>query len=130
MADCVFKGCHSLYYLTVLFPHRSNNSDSTVRSTESVCVRQPAKSKIRRHNNRLSTVFKQSPNLRDSGRRGQALSGDLQTADDPAELSSQMSVPGVLKIFGSDICQGTNYKSVLATTQSSAKELVKEALER
>lgn len=41
-----------------------------------------------------------------------------------------MSVPGVLKIFGSDICQGTNYKSVLATTQSRAKELVKEALER
>nr|XP_019949687.1 PREDICTED: ras-associating and dilute domain-containing protein-like isoform X2 [Paralichthys olivaceus] len=75
------------------------------------------------------------PNLRDSGRRGQAhgggsLGGDHQAADDPAELSSQMSVPGILKIFGSDICQGTNYKSVLATTQSNAKELVKEALER
>uniref|UniRef100_A0A7N8XXW1 RA_Radil_like and Myo5p-like_CBD_Rasip1 domain-containing protein n=1 Tax=Mastacembelus armatus TaxID=205130 RepID=A0A7N8XXW1_9TELE len=110
---------------------QSNNSDSTVRSTESVGVRQPAKSKIRRHNNRLSTVFNPSPNLRDSGRRGQALdTGNLQAADDPAELSSQMSVPGILKIFGSDICQGTNYKSVLATTQSNAKELVKEALER
>ncbi|XP_054463106.1 ras-associating and dilute domain-containing protein-like [Anoplopoma fimbria] len=111
---------------------QSNNSDITVRSTESVGVRQPAKSKIRRHNNRLSTVFNYSPN---SGRRGQVpgsgtLAGDLQAADDPAELSSQMSVPGILKIFGSDICQGTNYKSVLATTQSSAKELVKEALER
>lgn len=125
----------SIHYPPTLFPCRSNNSDTTVRSTESVGVRQPAKSKIRRHNNRLSTVFNHSPNLRDSGRRGQAqgsssLSGDLQTADDPAELSSQMSVPGILKIFGSDICQGTNYKSVLATTQSSAKELVKEALER
>ncbi|XP_019113833.2 ras-associating and dilute domain-containing protein-like isoform X1 [Larimichthys crocea] len=111
---------------------QSTNSDSTTRSTESVGVRQPAKSKIRRHNNRLSTVFNHSPNLRDSsGRRGQTLgSGDLQAADDPAELSSQMSVPGILKIFGSDICQGTNYKSVLATTQSNAKELVKEALER
>ncbi|XP_070838214.1 ras-associating and dilute domain-containing protein-like [Chaetodon trifascialis] len=114
---------------------QSNNSDSTVRSTESVGVRQPAKSKIRRHNNRLSTVFNHSPNLRDGGRRGQGLgsgtlASDLQAADDPAELSSQMSVPGILKIFGSDICQGTNYKSVLATTQSSAKELVKEALER
>ncbi|XP_039680620.1 RA_Radil_like and Myo5p-like_CBD_Rasip1 domain-containing protein isoform X2 [Perca fluviatilis] len=110
----------------------SNNSDITVRSTESVGVRQPAKSKIRRHNNRLSTVFNHSPN---SGRRSQALgsgclAADPQAADDPAELSSQMSVPGILKIFGSDICQGTNYKSVLATTQSSAKELVKEALER
>lgn len=58
------------------------------------------------------------------------MSGDLQIADDPAELSSQKSVPGILKIFGSDICQGTNYKSVLATTQSNAKELVREALER
>uniref|UniRef100_A0A3Q3VQJ3 Uncharacterized protein n=1 Tax=Mola mola TaxID=94237 RepID=A0A3Q3VQJ3_MOLML len=109
---------------------QSNNSDSTVRSTESVCVRQPAKSKIRRHNNRLSSVFNQSPNLREGGRHGRALSSDCRAADDPAELSSQMSVPGVLKIFGSDICQGTNYKSVLATTQSCAKELVKEALER
>uniref|UniRef100_UPI003AAF763C ras-associating and dilute domain-containing protein-like isoform X2 n=1 Tax=Centroberyx gerrardi TaxID=166262 RepID=UPI003AAF763C len=109
---------------------QSNNSDSTVRSTESVGVRQPAKSKIRRHNNRLSTVFNRSPNLRDSGHRGRTMAGDLQAADDPAELSSQMSAPGILKIFGSDICQGTNYKSVLATTRSSAKELVKEALER
>lgn len=105
-----------------------------MRSAESVGVRQPAKSKIRRHNNRLSNVFNNSPNL-GSGRRGQAvgsgsLSGDLHGADDPSELSSQLSVPGILKIFGSDICQGTNYKSVLATTQSSAKELVKEALER
>ncbi|XP_056871822.1 ras-associating and dilute domain-containing protein-like [Takifugu flavidus] len=109
---------------------QSTHSDSTVRSSDGVCVRQPAKSKIRRHNNRFSSVFNQSPNLRDSGGRGRAMSGDLRTTDDPAELSSQMSVPGVLKIFGSDICEGTNYKSVLATTQSSAKELVQEALER
>lgn len=114
-----------------MFVLRSTHSDSTVRSSESVGVRQPAKSKIRRHNNRFSSVFNQSPNLRDSGgRRGRAMSGDLQSTDDPAELSSQMSVPGVLKIFGGDICEGTNYKSVLATTQSNAKELVREALER
>ncbi|KAG7505385.1 ras-associating and dilute domain-containing protein-like isoform X2 [Solea senegalensis] len=116
---------------------QSNTSDNTVRPAENAGVRQPAKSKIRRHNNnRLSNVFNQSPNLRDGGgQRGQAqgsgnLAGDLQTADDPAELSAQKSVPGILKIFGSDICQGTNYKSVLATAQSCAKELVKEALER
>ncbi|XP_047213253.1 ras-associating and dilute domain-containing protein-like isoform X2 [Girardinichthys multiradiatus] len=111
---------------------QSSKSDSTA---ESVGVRQPAKSKIRRHNNRLSTVFGHSPTLRDGGRRGQtrgsgSFTGDLQAADDPAELSSQLSVPGILKIFGSDICQGTHYKSVLATTHSSAKELVREALER
>ncbi|XP_075999150.1 ras-associating and dilute domain-containing protein-like [Genypterus blacodes] len=114
---------------------QSNNSDTTVRSSESVSVRQPAKSKIRRHNNRLSSVFNRSPNLRDSGRHGlgpgsRSTTGDLRASDDPAELSSRMSAPGILKIFGSDICQGTNYKSVLATTRSSSKELVKEALER
>ncbi|XP_022529299.2 ras-associating and dilute domain-containing protein-like [Astyanax mexicanus] len=111
---------------------QSNASDMTTRSMESTGVRQPAKSKIRRHNNRLTTVFNRSPLLRDSG-LGQGvrqLSGDLQVADDPSELSSQLSAPGILKIFGSDICQGANYKSVLATTRSSAKELVKEALER
>ncbi|XP_056143551.1 ras-associating and dilute domain-containing protein-like isoform X4 [Lampris incognitus] len=112
---------------------QSNNSDNTIRSAESVGVRQPAKSKIRRHNNRLSTVFNRSPNLRDGGHHGPSdryMAGDLQARDDPAELSSQMSAPGILKIFGSDICHGTNYKSVLATSRSSAKELVKEALER
>ncbi|XP_055008599.1 ras-associating and dilute domain-containing protein-like [Boleophthalmus pectinirostris] len=116
---------------------QSTQSDSTVRSSESVGVRQPAKSKIRRHNNRLSSVFGHSPNLRDSraARRGNltdsgSLGGDLHANDDPSELSHQKSAPGILKIFGSDICQGTNYKSVLATIQSEAKELVKEALER
>ncbi|XP_071256349.1 ras-associating and dilute domain-containing protein-like isoform X2 [Salvelinus alpinus] len=114
---------------------QSNTSDGTTHSAESTGVRQPAKNKIRRHNNKLSTVFNRSPLLRgDSGQGhapgGRSMVGDLQAADDPAELSSQMSAPGILKIFGSDICQGTNYKSVLATTRSSAKELVKEALER
>ncbi|KAM6957423.1 ras-associating and dilute domain-containing protein-like [Aplochiton taeniatus] len=114
---------------------QSNTSEGTTHSAESVTVRQPAKSKIRRHNNRLSTVFNRSPNLRDSGRHGhtaggRSMAGDLQATDDPAELSSQMSAPGILKIFGSDICQGANYKSVLATTRSNAKELVREALER
>ncbi|XP_008415349.1 ras-associating and dilute domain-containing protein-like isoform X1 [Poecilia reticulata] len=110
---------------------QSNKSDGTVRSAESVSVRQPAKSKIRRHNNRLSTVFNYSPNLREGGRRGPTRGGpDPQATDDPAELSSQRSVPGILKIFGSDICQGAHYKSVLATSQSSARELVREALER
>ncbi|XP_061906346.1 ras-associating and dilute domain-containing protein-like isoform X2 [Entelurus aequoreus] len=105
---------------------QSNSSVITVRSTESTGVRQPAKSKIRRHNKRLSSVFSHSPNLRG----GPHADRQLQAEDDPAELSCQVSVPGILKIFGGDICQGTNYKSVLATTQSSAKELVKEALDR
>lgn len=103
---------------------RSNTSECTTRSAESAGVRQPARSKIRRHNNKLATVFNRSPNLHD-GRPGR-----LELNDDPTELSSQLSAPGILKIFGSDICQGANYKSVLATNLSSARELVKEALER
>lgn len=51
-------------------------------------------------------------------------------ADDPSELSNQITAPGILKIFGNEICEGAHYKSVLATTHSSGKELVKEALER
>ncbi|KAJ8246364.1 hypothetical protein GJAV_G00266910 [Gymnothorax javanicus] len=111
---------------------QSSSSTNTTRSSESVVIRQPAKNKIRRHNNRLSTVFNRSPLLRDS-RHDQGLSsdaGDVPAMDDPSELSNQISAPGILKIFGNDICQGANYKSVLATTRSSAKELVKEALER
>uniref|UniRef100_A0A4W4EWU4 Uncharacterized protein n=1 Tax=Electrophorus electricus TaxID=8005 RepID=A0A4W4EWU4_ELEEL len=111
---------------------QSNMSNSTTRSAESTGVRQPAKSKIRRHNNRLANVFNRSPLLQDSGpdQGGRVHLGGLQTVNDPAELSSQLSAPGILKIFGSDICQGANYKSVLATIHSSAKQLVKEALER
>ena len=55
---------------------------------------------------------------------------DLSVTEDPSELSNQITAPGILKIFGSEICEGAHYKSVLATTHSSAKELVKEALER
>ncbi|XP_060748288.1 ras-associating and dilute domain-containing protein-like [Tachysurus vachellii] len=107
---------------------QSNTSECTTRSSESAGVRQPARSKIRRHNNKLATVFNRSPVLQDS--KPGLLGGNLELNDDPTELSSQLSAPGILKIFGSDICQGTNYKSVLATNHSSAKELVKEALER
>lgn len=57
-------------------------------------------------------------------------SADALIVDDPSELSNQITAPGILKIFGNEICEGAHYKSVLATTQSSAKELVKEALER
>lgn len=120
------KSLNLSFCLTWVF--RSNTSESTTRSTESTGVRQPAKSKIRRHNNKLTTVFNRSPLLRDSEPR--RLAGNLELNDDPTELSSQLSAPGILKIFGSDICQGANYKSVLATNRSSARELVKEALER
>ncbi|NWU04421.1 RAIN protein, partial [Urocynchramus pylzowi] len=40
------------------------------------------------------------------------------------------SPPCILKIFGGAISRGANYKSVLATPRSSARQLVREALER
>uniref|UniRef100_I3KU61 Si:ch211-176g6.2 n=1 Tax=Oreochromis niloticus TaxID=8128 RepID=I3KU61_ORENI len=58
------------------------------------------------------------------------ISADALIAEDPSELSNQITAPGILKIFGNEILEGAHYKSVLATTHSSAKELVKEALER
>lgn len=60
-----------------------------------------------------------------------AASGEeVLVVEDPSELSNNITAPGILKIFGTEICEGANYKSVLATTHSSAKELVKEALAR
>ncbi|NWZ29984.1 RAIN protein, partial [Asarcornis scutulata] len=46
------------------------------------------------------------------------------------ELGQRRQLPGVLKIFGGAISRGANYKSVLATPGSSARQLVREALER
>lgn len=97
-------------------------------SVEGVGFRQPAKSRIRRHQHRLSSVFSRGVL---SNRGDVAITGEEPAVtDDPSELSSHITAPGILKIFGNEICEGANYKSVLATTHSSAKELVKEALER
>ncbi|KAM9462984.1 ras-associating and dilute domain-containing protein [Clarias gariepinus] len=107
---------------------QSSSSGGTAKSVEGVGFRQPAKSKIRRHQHRLSSVFSRGVL---SARGDIASSGAVPSVtDDPSELSSDITVPGILKIFGNEICEGANYKSVLATTHSSAKELVKEALER
>ena len=46
------------------------------------------------------------------------------------ELSTDDTPPGVLRIFGPAISPGTQYKSVLASSNSLADELVKEALDR
>uniref|UniRef100_A0A3P9KLD4 Si:ch211-176g6.2 n=1 Tax=Oryzias latipes TaxID=8090 RepID=A0A3P9KLD4_ORYLA len=110
---------------------------STCRSAEEVLFRPP--SRFRRQAQRLSGVFIRGPGsmaltaaLR-SSRSVQTRKGSMfpaEVLDDPAELSSQITAPGILKIFGNEICEGAHYKSVLATTHSSAKELVKEALDR
>ncbi|XP_014830763.1 PREDICTED: ras-interacting protein 1-like [Poecilia mexicana] len=123
----------------------STGSSSTCRSAEGVAIRQPSKSRIRRQTNRLSGVFHRNP-LPTSGsmaltagllssrsvqvRKSSMFSAEVLPEDDPSELSNQITAPGILKIFGNEICEGAHYKSVLATTHSSAGELVKEALDR
>ncbi|XP_048967133.1 ras-associating and dilute domain-containing protein isoform X3 [Canis lupus dingo] len=88
----------------------------------------PTKSKLKRQSQLLSSVL--SRTLSYKYRDLDTTFSSLGASDDPAELSTQLSAPGVLKVFGDSVCTGTHYKSVLATGMSSAQELVKEALER
>ncbi|XP_038618316.1 ras-associating and dilute domain-containing protein isoform X2 [Tachyglossus aculeatus] len=88
----------------------------------------PSKSKLKRQSRLLSQVLSRTLSYKD--RNSEANFPSLGASDDPAELSTQLSAPGILKVFGDNVCSGTHYKSVLATASSSAQELVKEALER
>uniref|UniRef100_A0A8C6V2Q0 Ras-associating and dilute domain-containing protein n=1 Tax=Neogobius melanostomus TaxID=47308 RepID=A0A8C6V2Q0_9GOBI len=87
----------------------------------------PSKSRLKRQSRTFTQVLYRTLSYRD---RVPTEDPPERPADDPAELSTQSSAPGVLKIFGDEICAGANYKSVLATPRSSAHELVKEALDR
>ena len=49
---------------------------------------------------------------------------------DTSELSTYNLAPGILKVFGDHVSPGSNYKSVRASTISTAKEVVKQALEK
>ncbi|XP_072283424.1 ras-interacting protein 1 isoform X2 [Pyxicephalus adspersus] len=119
---------------------KSTSSDTGSRTNETVELRQPTKNKNNRHK-RLSNIFHRSTILMTgsissgSGTGRWASERKLSeiidsVPEDLIELSSQKNLPGILKIFGDDISSGTNYKSVLATPRSTARELVKEALER
>ncbi|XP_061626345.1 ras-associating and dilute domain-containing protein isoform X3 [Phyllopteryx taeniolatus] len=97
----------------------------------------PSKSRMKRQSRTFTQVLYRTLSYRDrvpaeagTNTRSDRRSTTERPEDDPAELSTQSSAPGVLKIFGDEICAGANYKSVLATPRSSAQELVKEALER
>lgn len=87
----------------------------------------PSKSRLKRQSRTITQVLYRTLSYRD---RRSVTDLPEQVRDDPAELSTQTSAPGVLKIFGDEISAGANYKSVLATPRSSAQELIKEALER
>uniref|UniRef100_W5L9N0 Ras-associating and dilute domain-containing protein n=1 Tax=Astyanax mexicanus TaxID=7994 RepID=W5L9N0_ASTMX len=87
----------------------------------------PSKNRLKRQSRTFTQVLYRTLSYRD---RRSVTDLPEQVRDDPAELSTQTSAPGVLKIFGDEISTGANYKSVLATPRSSAQELIKEALER
>ncbi|XP_067170469.1 ras-interacting protein 1 [Apteryx mantelli] len=119
---------------------KSTSSDTASRGSETVELRPPGKSKAARHK-RLSNLFHRSASA--GGGVGAAGGGGGRWAsekklaeladpvpEDLAELCGQRQPPGVLKIFGGDLSRGANYKSVLATPRSTARQLVREALER
>ncbi|RXN19001.1 ras-associating and dilute domain-containing isoform X1 [Labeo rohita] len=87
----------------------------------------PSKNRLKRQSRTFTQVLYRTLSYRD---RRSVTDLPEQVRDDPSELSTQSSAPGVLKIFGDEISAGANYKSVLATPRSSAQELIKEALER
>ncbi|XP_058013156.1 ras-associating and dilute domain-containing protein isoform X1 [Ahaetulla prasina] len=87
----------------------------------------PSKNRFKRQSRIFSQVLYRTLSYKD---RSSVASYSGANKEDPSELSTQVSAPGVLKIFGCHICVGTHYKSVLATASSSAQELLKEALER
>ncbi|XP_026567806.1 ras-interacting protein 1 [Pseudonaja textilis] len=114
---------------------KSTSSDTASRGSEPVEMR-PAKNKAARHK-RLSTFFQRSGVGGPTGGAGGRWASEKKLADliDPlpeerVKPPSQGEVPGVLKIYGGDISMGANYKSVLATARSTARQLVREALER
>lgn len=87
----------------------------------------PSKNRFKRQSRIFSQVLYRTLSYKD---RSSAASYSGASKEDPSELSTQVSAPGVLKIFGCHVCVGTHYKSVLATASSCARELLKEALER
>lgn len=116
---------------------RSNSSDTASRGSEPPELRPPGKAKASRHK-RLSNLFHRS-GAAGSGARWLSEKKLEELVDpEPEALGAaggdpppgQRQLPGILKIFGGNISRGANYKSVLATPRSTARELVWEALER
>ncbi|KAK6187404.1 hypothetical protein SNE40_005442 [Patella caerulea] len=62
--------------------------------------------------------------------RAQSIKDLRGTLPASCELSIDDRAPGVIKIFGDSVVHGAQYKSVLASTRSTAIELIKQALER
>ncbi|XP_077980052.1 ras-associating and dilute domain-containing protein-like [Glandiceps talaboti] len=113
-------GASGLLINANLSKQRHKNKDSHVRS--------PAKAKARKHMKSSSSVallFQRRFSLRKREKEEE----ETRLAKS-VELSTEKATPGVLKVYGDQICPGAQYKSVLASMRSSAVELVKEVLER
>ncbi|XP_029924292.1 ras-associating and dilute domain-containing protein [Myripristis murdjan] len=133
-------GCSYVCLLASCGVCQTNSSIMFYGSSSGASMSLPSKSRLKRQSRTFTQVLYRTLSYRDRvpAEGGTNTRGDRRSvtepperpADDPAELSTQSSAPGVLKIFGDEICAGANYKSVLATPRSSAQELVKEALER
>ncbi|GAB0202107.1 ras-interacting protein 1 [Grus japonensis] len=118
---------------------RSTSSDTASRGSETVELRPPGKAKPSRHK-RLSNLFHRSGAGTGAAGAGGRWASEKKLAElvDPVpevlvggeQPPGQRQLPGILKIFGGDISRGANYKSVLATPRSTARQLVREALER
>ncbi|KAM9510608.1 LOW QUALITY PROTEIN: ras-interacting protein 1 [Guaruba guarouba] len=118
---------------------RSNSSDTASRGSEPLELRPAGKAKASRHK-RLSNLFHRS-GAAGAGARWLSEKKLEELVDPDAEAlgragggadppSSPRQLPGILKIFGGTLSRGANYKSVLATARSTARELLWEALER
>lgn len=105
----------------------SASSGTMFYGSTSASMSLPSKNRLKRQSRTFTQVLYRTLSYRD---RRSVTDLPEQVRDDPAELSTQSSAPGVLKIFGDEISAGANYKSVLATPRSSAQELIKEALDR
>ncbi|XP_041346529.1 ras-interacting protein 1-like, partial [Pyrgilauda ruficollis] len=97
----------------------------------------PPKAKPPRHK-RLSHLFHRattsasSASSASSAARWASEKKLAELRDPPAELlgSGGAEPPSILKVFGGALSSGANYKSVLATPRCSARQLVRQALER
>ncbi|XP_061207303.1 ras-interacting protein 1, partial [Neopsephotus bourkii] len=112
---------------------RSTSSDTASRGSEPLELRPACKAKASRHK-RLSNLFHRS-GAAGTGARWlsdkkleELVAPERGGGGDPS--ASPRQLPGVLKVFGGNLSRGANYKSVLATARSTARELVWEALER
>uniref|UniRef100_A0A8V5GNN1 Uncharacterized protein n=1 Tax=Melopsittacus undulatus TaxID=13146 RepID=A0A8V5GNN1_MELUD len=117
---------------------RSISSDTPSRTSDPD-PRPSTKPKASRHK-RLSHLFHRSGIRFPPDKKPDEAPDPLGSAPDPLgsapdplgsldPLGSPPQLPSILKIFAGSLCHGANYKSVLATAQSTAQELVREALD-